>query len=156
MPVARGAIVAGIAGTLLRALGAGAAGARAPAHLLARSLRHVLPLVGLVVGARLAGARVARGSAIVLARLGDAVALVAVGRGIGGERRLGGGEGDEAREGGLQERGAVGHAIPPGLFLGAEALRRGVQELQLRVEVPAHEAAVEMVGERLRLLRREL
>src|SRR5262249_42940310 len=114
MPVARGAIEAGIAGVLLRALGAGAAGARVPAHLLAAPLGHVLPLVGLVVARGLAGARVPRRPAIVLSRLGDPVALVPIGAGIGRERGLGGGERDEARKGGLQDGRAVGHAESSG------------------------------------------
>src|SRR5205814_7493383 len=67
-----------IHGGLLRSRLAGLAlGARArfSAELLAGALGDVLPFVGSVVARRLAGARMARGAAVVLARLGDAVAL---------------------------------------------------------------------------------
>src|SRR5258708_25401349 len=54
----------------------GGAGARLAAHVFAASLGHVLPFVGRVVLRRLARARMARGAAVVLAGLGDSVALL--------------------------------------------------------------------------------
>src|SRR5512147_2571438 len=61
------------------------------ADLLARALRDVLPLVGVVVGLRAEPrAGVLARAAVVLAGLGDAVALLAVlglGGGLGGGRR---------------------------------------------------------------------
>src|SRR5476649_2791128 len=65
-----------------RRLAGARSGARARAHLaanlLAASPGHVLPLVGRVVLRSLAGARVARGAAIVLTGLGDPVTLLLV------------------------------------------------------------------------------
>src|SRR5262249_15529692 len=60
---------------LLRLARVGARGGLT-AHLLAGSLRHVLPFVGSVVLRRLARAGVARGGAVVLSRLHDPVALL--------------------------------------------------------------------------------
>src|SRR3954447_16047488 len=85
-------------------------------ELLARALGDVLPFLGGVVLLRLARARVPRGPAIVLAGLGDAVALLLVavlGRGIVSVR---GAERGEARERGLQELAAVDrvHGHSPG------------------------------------------
>src|SRR5438105_1966979 len=100
MPTACGAIVPGMA--LLGRLRAGAARGRAPAHLLAGSVRHVLPVLGRVVARGLAGARVARGAAIVLPGLGDAVALLAVRVAVVGEDGLRGADGEDSRHGGFQ------------------------------------------------------
>src|SRR5258705_12053876 len=64
-------VLGGLAG-----VGAACALARLATHLLARALGHVFPLLGLVVAGRLAGARVARGAAVVLSRLRHAVTLL--------------------------------------------------------------------------------
>src|SRR5690348_885929 len=76
--------------------------------LLARALGHVLPLVGSVVLLRLAGAGVPGGAAVVLAGLGDAVALLLVLGLRHGVVAVGGAHRDEAREGALEELAAGG------------------------------------------------
>src|SRR4051812_11619885 len=79
-------------------------GSHLAAHLLAAALGDVLPLGRVVVDLRaLCRARVLRGATVVLAGLGDAVALLGAGllrRGLRGHHR-GEAERDEARERGL-------------------------------------------------------
>src|SRR5450432_2917241 len=84
---------------------AGAAGAHLAAGLLAASLGHVLPLVGRFVPRRLARARMARGAAVVLAGLGDPVALLldAVVLGVVRIRGLREAQREEARDRRLHE-----------------------------------------------------
>src|SRR4051812_37932401 len=73
------------------------------AQLVARALGHVLPLLGHVVLLRLAGAGVLRGAAVVLAGLGDAVALLLFAGLRGGVVPVGGADGDQACECALEE-----------------------------------------------------
>src|SRR5258706_7131724 len=82
------------------------------AHLVASALGHVLPFVRRVVARRLAGARVARRGAIVLAHLDDAITLF-LWRGLGVLRgcALGHPQGDDAGDGGLQQLEARGHGV---------------------------------------------
>src|SRR5258708_1232621 len=88
----------------LAGIGAAAGGRRLAAHLLARALRHVLPFVRRVVLRRLARARMARRAAVVLARLGDAVALLLRRRrGVLRVGVLGGGEREDGGDGGLKQ-----------------------------------------------------
>src|SRR5512142_444393 len=75
-----------------------------PARLLAGALRDVFPVGGIAVGSGLPGARMARGAAIVLPRLGDAVALLARRRRVRGARLRGDRGRDEPREGGTDEQ----------------------------------------------------
>src|SRR5688572_20878778 len=79
------------------------------AQLLARALRHVLPLLGQVVLLRLAGAGMGGGAAIVLARLGDAVALLALAL-VLGLCGLGDPQREDAGDGGVDEVALAGHA----------------------------------------------
>src|SRR5689334_4887259 len=85
-----------LVGEVLRGLGAvGAArGSGLAADLLAGALRHVLPVVRRVVLLGLARARVARGAAVVLPGLGDAVALLHGLRLVLGRGVLRGGDGE--------------------------------------------------------------
>src|SRR5258708_2394177 len=79
--------------------------ARLAAELFARSLGHVFPFVAGVVLGRLAGARVARRAAIVLAGFRDAVALL-LGAGalrVIGERGVADAQRHDAGDGGLQQ-----------------------------------------------------
>src|SRR6266536_1399450 len=81
------------------------------ADFFARALGNVLPLVGILVDlGALAGARVLAGAAVVLAGLGDAVALLAVLRLRHGLSGRGGSEaeGEDSGEGGL-DRGLMLH-----------------------------------------------
>src|ERR1700746_896657 len=105
MPTACGANAC--AGNVPAPDGSLAEGPRLAAELFAGAPRDVLPLVGRIVLRRLARARVARGAAIVLAGLRDAVALLGFLRRLrwGGLRRRGLREPhrDEARERRLQD-----------------------------------------------------
>src|SRR5258706_3792378 len=73
------------------------------AQLAAGALGHVLPFIRRVVLGGLPGAGVARGAAIVLPGLGDAVALLLrASLGVLGLGRLGHAKRDHARDGRLQ------------------------------------------------------
>src|SRR5690349_10015838 len=80
------------------------------ARLLARSLRNVLPLVGRVVLLGLPGAGVRGRAAVVLAGLGDAVALFLVLPLRGG--LLGEAQGDHPGDGGMQQLRFRVHGSP--------------------------------------------
>src|SRR5512140_1215588 len=92
-------------------LALGAARGELAAQLLARALRHVLPVVGRVVPGRLAGAGMAGGAAVVLPRLRDAVALLALRVGTGRLALRAGraGKREDPRDGRVDERVARGH-----------------------------------------------
>src|SRR6478672_4727901 len=90
-PAGARAVTASVGEVLGRLARIGAArGRRLAAHLFARALGNVLPVVGGLVAGGLAGARVARGAAVVLPRLGDAVAFLHLGLAVLGGRLRGG------------------------------------------------------------------
>src|SRR5260221_13040721 len=88
----------------------GAARGSLASELRAGALRHVPPFVGQVVLGGLAGARMARRAAIVLPRLGDAVAFfLRAALGVLGIGRLGHAEREHAGDSRLQYLVAGGH-----------------------------------------------
>src|SRR5687768_10147053 len=80
-------------------------------HLLAGPPGNHLPLVGSVVPLRLAGTAVRRRAAVVLAGLGDAVTLLALGLGALRARRLSEPCRDQACHGRGEEASFLVHAI---------------------------------------------